>query len=188
MSWKKRFDAILILAGVPVVSWLLGAIALAIRLCDGPPVLFRQERLGKNKTPFQIYKFRTMRNGEVTRIGRILRRTGLDETAQIINIVRGEMSVVGPRPLTALDITRLGWDDDRHARRWNLKPGITGLAQLYGGQGARLSFLMDTVYRRRLSLWLDLQILMITLTINLFGKNRIRKLLFRMRKRPIQRL
>lgn len=179
MQWKRWFDAIVTAIGVPAISWLLGSIALGILLFDGRPVLFRQQRLGKDKKPFQIYKFRTMRDDKITAIGRILRRTGLDETAQIINILRGDMSIVGPRPLTADDVSRLGWDDSWHAGRWDIKPGITGLAQIYGGHSAKLSWLMDRIYRRRLSLWLDIRILLVTIAINILGKSRVRRFLFR---------
>lgn len=177
MLWKRWFDRVVTLIGLPAISWLLGGIALAILLFDGRPVLFRQQRLGRGKQPFEIYKFRTMRDGKVTAVGRVLRQTGLDETAQIINILRGEMSVVGPRPLTAADISRLGWDDAWHAGRWEIKPGITGLAQLYGGRGAKISWLMDKVYRQRLSPWLDLGILLLTFAVNILGKTRVRQLL-----------
>ncbi len=179
MQWKRWFDAIATLVGLPLTSWLLIAIAFSIRLLDGAPVLFRQKRLGKGKKPFYIYKFRTMKNGQVTAIGRILRSTGLDEIAQIINIVRGEMSVVGPRPLTEADVLRLGWNDSWHIKRWDIQPGITGLAQLYGGHGARVSWLMDEFYRENMSLWMDARILLTTFAVNVFGKARVRRWLFR---------
>lgn len=177
MPWKKAFDLAAAVTGLLVLSWLLIGIALLILLLDGRPILFRQERLGLNKQPFSIYKFRTMQDGKITRSGHFLRQTGLDELAQIFNILRGEMSVVGPRPLTAADVVRLGWDDATHASRWQLKPGITGLAQLYGGRGARVSWLMDATYRRRMSFWLDMKIVLLSFAVNLFGKRRVRQLL-----------
>ena len=177
MWWKKAFDLTAAVTGLLVLGGLLAAIALLILLLDGRPVLFRQERLGLGKQPFAIYKFRTMRDGNITRSGRWLRQTGLDELAQIFNILRGEMSVVGPRPLTAADVVRLGWDDVAHAARWSLKPGITGLAQLYGGRGARVSWLMDTAYRRRVSLWLDVKIVLLSFAVNVLGKRRVRQFL-----------
>lgn len=177
MCWKKAFDLTATVVGLLVLSWLLAAIALLILLLDGKPVLFRQERLGLGKHPFLIYKFRTMQDGKITRSGYFLRQTGLDELAQIFNILRGEMSVVGPRPLTVADVARLGWDDAIHAKRWKLKPGITGLAQLYGGRGVRVSWLMDTAYRWRMSLWLDVKIVLLSFAVNLFGKRRVRQFL-----------
>ena len=85
-------------------------IAVCIFLEDRGPILFLQERIGLREIPFLIYKFRTMRDGKVTRVGRILRRTGLDELAQLFNILLGDMNIVGPRPLTKFDIDRLGWN------------------------------------------------------------------------------
>ena len=91
----------------------MAVIAAAILLDDGRPVLFRQERLGHRRRPFHILKFRSMRDGRVTRVGRVLRATGLDELPQFVNILRGDMSAVGPRPLTADDVARLGWSGPR---------------------------------------------------------------------------
>lgn len=177
MPWKKAFDLVAAVAGLLALSWLLAAIALLILLLDGRPILFRQERLGLNKQPFSIYKFRTMQDGKITRCGHFLRQTGLDELAQIFNILRGEMSVVGPRPLTSADVVRLGWDDAAHAMRWQLKPGITGLAQLYGGRGARVSWLMDATYLQRMSPGLEIKIVLLSFAVNLFGKKRVRQVL-----------
>jgi lipopolysaccharide/colanic/teichoic acid biosynthesis glycosyltransferase len=181
MTWKKWFDCIAVSIGLLLLSGLLVAIALAIWLLDGRPILFRQQRLGQGKRPFYVYKFRTMHNNHISRFGHVLRQTGLDELAQIFNILRGEMSVVGPRPLTLTDVARLGWDDDFHASRWHLKPGITGLAQLYGGRGAKVSWLMDGVYQQRMSLWMDVRIVLLSFAVNLFGKARVRRILFRPR-------
>ena len=87
----------------------MAAIAAAILLLDGRPVLFRQTRLGRGRRPFTILKFRSMRDGEVTALGRVLRSTGLDELPQLVNVLDGELSAVGPRPLTEADVQRLGW-------------------------------------------------------------------------------
>lgn len=174
MLWKKCFDALAVTVGLILIGWVLGLIALSIWVLDGRPILFRQQRLGLHKQPFSIYKFRTMQNEVVTKSGRLLRQTGLDELAQILNIVQGDMSVVGPRPLTAADVTRLAWDDAFHAKRWDIKPGITGLAQLYGGRSAKMSWQMDTVYRARMSWWLDTRIVLWSLAVNMLGKRRVR--------------
>src|SRR5262245_48068306 len=123
-------------AGLVVFGPIMAVIALAIRLDDGAPVLFRQERVGYRRRPFTILKFRSMRAGEVTRVGRLLRATGLDEIAQFINILRGEMSAVGPRPLTEDDVRRLGWIGPEFDFRWDSKPGLTGLAQIMGAPTA----------------------------------------------------
>src|SRR5262249_17338621 len=142
----------------------------------GPPI-FRQERVGRGRQPFTLLKFRSMRNGEVTRIGEWLRRTGIDEVPQLVNVWRGEMSFVGPRPLTAQDIARLGWDGPGHESRFAVKPGITGLAQLLAGRGARASERLDQLYLRRQSVALDLQLIALSFAVNVFGKRRVRRLI-----------
>jgi lipopolysaccharide/colanic/teichoic acid biosynthesis glycosyltransferase len=179
MLWKKCFDGLAVTVGLVLIGWVLVLIALSIWVLDGRPILFHQQRLGLHKQPFSIYKFRTMQNEVVTKSGKFLRQTGLDELAQILNIVQGDMSVVGPRPLTAADVTRLAWDDAFHAKRWDIKPGITGLAQLYGGRSAKVSWHMETVYRTRMSWWLDTRIVAWSLAVNVLGKRRVRAWLSR---------
>ena len=161
----------------PVLLPLFALIALAIRLDDGGPVLFRQERLGLHRSRFLIFKFRTMRDQQVTRSGAWLRRTGLDETAQVLNVLRGEMSWIGPRPLTEADVQRLGWTGRQHDPRFRIRPGMTGLAQLYGGVGAAWTRGIDRLYRSRRGLALDLRIVFWSVAINLFGKARVRRAL-----------
>ena len=126
----------------------MGAVAAAVRL-GGPPVLFRQTRLGRGRRPFTILKFRSMANGKVTPVGRVLRATGLDELPQsyelpqFINILRGEMSAVGPRPLTQADVERLGWTGPEYDFRWLARPGLTGLAQIAGSDSPQASLELD---------------------------------------------
>ena len=116
-----------------------------------------------------------MREGrEVARVGRWLRRTGLDETAQFFNVLRGDMRVVGPRPLTASDVARLGWEDARFDGRWTAQPGITGLAQVFGGRSAHHSRRLDELYARRRSPRFDLWLIAVSFAMNLFGKGRVR--------------
>jgi lipopolysaccharide/colanic/teichoic acid biosynthesis glycosyltransferase len=154
-------------------------IALAILIDDGRPLFFLQERVGRGRRPFRIFKFRTMRDGKVTRAGRVLRASGLDELPQFFNVLRGDIAVVGPRPLTQADITRLGWDGARHDVRWSVAPGITGLAQVYGVRGARHSFRLDRLYIARRSLAVDLSLIGISFVMNGFGKRRVRRWLGR---------
>src|SRR4051812_45218781 len=111
---KRLFDLVGALGGLIAFSPVMALIAAAIVLEDGWPVLFRQERLGRRRRPFTILKFRSMKDGRITRVGRVLRATGLDELPQFINILRGDMSAVGPRPLTESDVARLGWTTPRH--------------------------------------------------------------------------
>jgi lipopolysaccharide/colanic/teichoic acid biosynthesis glycosyltransferase len=101
---KRIVDVIGAIGGLVVFALPVALIAVAILLADGLPVLFRQERLGRQRRLFTILKFRSMRNGEVTGVGRMLRATSLDELPQFINILRGELSAVGPRPLTQADV------------------------------------------------------------------------------------
>ena len=154
-------------------------VALAILLEDGFPLLFHQERLGAARRPFTILKFRSMRAGKITRVGRVLRSTGLDELPQFINVLRGEMSAVGPRPLTAADIARLGWSQPRFDFRWRVPPGLTGLAQVMGTGSLQLSLHLDRAYIVRRSLLLDLRLIALSFAINALGKRRVRQMLAR---------
>lgn len=175
---KRRVDIFLALAGLLFFLPILLLIALLIKLDDGGPILFRQDRLGKYKRPFLIYKFRSMRDEKITRIGQWLRKSGLDELPQIVNILRGDMSLVGPRPLTYADIERMGWDKRYYISRWHVKPGITGLAQLHAGRSAHHSWLYDKTYLKHESVLLDIKIIVLTLFINILGKRRVRTWLY----------
>jgi len=179
---KRLFDfvaaAVAILVLCPV--WL--AIAALVWLEDGGSPLFVQSRVGRGRRPFRIYKFRTMTDGGVTRVGHTLRTTGLDELPQLVNVLRGEMSIVGPRPLLQADITRLGWDGAAHAARWLVAPGITGLAQLYAGRGARLSWFLDRRDIETRCLHLDLAIIGLSAVMAIIGKRPVRGWLRRQRR------
>ena len=174
----RALDLALGLVALGVFAPFFVVAAALIHHEDGGPVFFRQMRLGQGRQPFAILKFRTMFDGrEVTRAGRWLRRTGLDETAQFLNVLRGDMRVVGPRPLTAADVARLGWEDARFDGRWEAKPGITGLAQVFGGRSARHSRRLDELYARRRSLRLDGWLIGVSFGMNALGKHRVRALL-----------
>src|SRR2546427_7410290 len=174
---KRLFDLAGALAGLIAFSPAMAVIAGAILLEDGWPVLFRQERLGRRRRPFTILKFRSMRDGRITRVGRMLRATGLDELPQFINILRGDMSAVGPRPLTDSDVTRLGWMTPRCDFRWRVLPGLTGLAQGSEVRSGRLSPGLDRWYVARQSLALDLRLVAGCFAINALGKQRVRQVL-----------
>ncbi len=171
------------MTGIALFAPLYLVIALLVLLEDGGPILFTQWRLGRRRQPFRIYKFRTMRAGHVTRVGRWLRHTGLDEIPQFFNILYGQMSVVGPRPLTPADVTRLGWHRPYYDIRWHGKPGLTGLAQLYAGRSAKQSWLFDRTYAERPGAMLDAQIIALSFAINLAGKTRTRQWLRDRRKK-----
>jgi undecaprenyl phosphate N,N'-diacetylbacillosamine 1-phosphate transferase len=110
-------------------------------------------------------------------VGQWLRQNGIDELPQLVNVCRGHMSVVGPRPLTAKDVARLGWSDAAHDWRFSARPGITGLSQLLAGRAARSSERLDRLYLRRQSLSLDLQLIALSLAVNVLGKRRLRRLI-----------
>jgi lipopolysaccharide/colanic/teichoic acid biosynthesis glycosyltransferase len=165
----------LVVGGMMLVllSPLLGGIALAVLLTTGRPVLFRQWRPGLHGRPFEIFKFRTMlelRDGlgrllpdvqRQTRLGRLLRNTSLDELPELFNVLRGEMSLVGPRPLLMRYLDRY---TPEQARRHEVLPGITGWAQVQGRNTRpwEEKFQLDLWYIDHWSLWLDVRILCLT--------------------------
>lgn len=180
-SVKPFLDAAIALLALTLLTPLFAAIAVIIYCDSGGPVLFRQRRIGKQYRPFTIIKFRSMSAGKVTAAGKVLRQTGLDELPQLWNILRGDMSWVGPRPLTEDDIHRLGWQQPYYRRRWHIKPGITGLAQLYGGVGRKVTWLCDQHYVGNLGLQTDIKILAASLMICIAGKRFVRRQLYQLR-------
>ena len=183
---KRIMDITLVLLSLPLWVPVLAVIALVIRFTSpGEPVIFRQLRTGQGGRRFDMYKFRTMvpnaeelkseyvhlnelqwpdfkitNDPRITPIGKFLRKTSLDELPQILNVLRGEMSLVGPRPTSFGAETYKLW----HTSRLDVKPGITGLWQVFGR--AKLEFddrlRLDIAYIERASLWLDIQILILT--------------------------
>jgi len=111
-----------------------------------------------------------MENDKITRIGKPLRKLGLDELPQLINVMIGDMSFVGPRPLTQFDIERLNWNKEEYKERWSVKPGITGLAQLNSICSAELSMKQDLNYVRKKNFFFDIRILLRTLLVPFKGK------------------
>jgi len=173
------FDVCGALAGLAVFGPAMVAIAAAILIDDGRPASFRQPRVGYRRRLFSILKFRSMRDGRVTRVGRLLRATGLDEVPQFVNILRGEMSAVGPRPLTPADVARFGWDAPGFNFRWTVRPGLTGLAQLVGAYVDGDALALDRVHATAWSLALDCRCIAWSFAVNVFGKNRVRQWLRR---------
>ncbi len=149
-------------------------VAVAIIVTSGYPFLFLQDRVGKNQKPFVIYKFKSMQNHQVTSIGKVIRKTGLDEIPQLINILKGEMSFVGPRPLTQYDIQRLKWTSKEHEIRWSVNPGITGPAQLSVICNADNSFQLDKNYIKTKSSINDLKLFTRSMLIPFFGKSKVK--------------
>jgi lipopolysaccharide/colanic/teichoic acid biosynthesis glycosyltransferase len=154
-----------------LVSPLVALLALLVRL-DGGPALFRQTRLGVGRAPFTIYKLRTMHDGQVTGLGRVLRRTGLDELLQLVNIARGEMRFIGPRPLTGADVVRLEWDRPEFDSRWQVAPGLTGYAQFAPVCDRAVSWSLDDFYARHRTAGLDLRITVASCVALVLGKQR----------------
>lgn len=167
---KHGIDFVLAASGLMLLAPLLLLIATLIRIMSGPPVLFRQKRPGFEGRIFMLYKFRTMRDERasdglpnrddkrLTRLGRILRKTSLDELPELWNVVRGDMSLVGPRPLL---VDYLPLYSPEHARRHDMKPGITGLAQVSGRNMLDWEdrFKLDVWYVDHWSIGLDFRIL-----------------------------
>ena len=172
---QRGFDVIGAAAGLALFAPAMTVIAAAVLIDDGGPVLFCQPRLGHRRRPFHILKFRSMRDGRVTRVGRLLRATGLDELPQFFNILRGDMSAVGPRPLTAEDVARFGWTGPECDFRWACRPGLTGLAQLLGARADDMALDLDRVHAEQWSPSLDCQLIAWSFAVNVFGKTRVRR-------------
>jgi exopolysaccharide biosynthesis polyprenyl glycosylphosphotransferase len=196
---KRIIDILGASAGILLLSPLMLAIALVICLDSKGSIFFRQERLGRGGKPFLIWKFRTMvvnaeqllqelehlneseggvlfkmkEDPRVTRVGKFLRRTSLDELPQLFNVVQGHMSLVGPRPLQLRDCT-LALKDHRNnfIKRLELMPGVTGLWQISGRSEVSFDYMLhlDMVYRDRWSLWFDLYIIWQTVVVVITGK------------------
>lgn len=178
-NWLKRgVDVALASAGLVAAAPILGVVAASVAVKLGRPVFFRQRRAGLGGEAFSIIKFRTMTDargpdGELlpdevrlTKFGQWLRSTSLDELPELLNVLRGEMSLVGPRPLHLRYVPRY---NPRQARRHDVRPGITGLAQVRGrnalGWPERLE--LDVHYTERVGLRLDVQILLETILVTL---------------------
>jgi lipopolysaccharide/colanic/teichoic acid biosynthesis glycosyltransferase len=171
---KRAIDVAVAGTALAAAAPVLGAAALAVRLSMGSPVLFKQKRPGKNAKPFEVLKLRTMSNARdasgrllsdeerLTRVGRFIRETSLDELPQLINVLRGDMSLVGPRPLLMQYLARYS---PEQARRHDVLPGITGWAQISGRNTVAWDerFALDVWYVDHWSLGLDLEILARTL-------------------------
>jgi putative colanic acid biosynthesis UDP-glucose lipid carrier transferase len=188
---KRLEDYILASLILLLVSPLMLVVAALIKLDSPGPVFYRQRRTGFQKREFAIFKFRTMRteaaesfrqatrgDSRVTRIGRLLRASSIDELPQLLNVLRGEMSLVGPRPHEVSMNAEYADQIDDYLVRHKIKPGITGWAQVNGARGEtrslqdmerRLSY--DLAYVDNWSLWLDLQILLRTVGVFIFDEN-----------------
>ncbi len=161
---------------VALFPLLLFSVTLLIIFDQSSPFFF-QTRIGYQKKEFVIYKLRSMKNNKVTFIGNVLRKTGIDELPQLLNIIKGDLNFVGPRPLTQNDITRLNWETKFHQFRWQTKPGLTGLAQLSPVCNKRISLFWDKYYIENQSTILNFRIIVGSVLIPILGKNRVKNML-----------
>lgn len=162
---KRAFDLVAACCGLVVLAPVLGLVSIGVRLTMGSPILFRQARVGQDQAEFELIKFRTMKLGDapdaerMTKFGSWLRATSLDELPELVNVLRGEMSLVGPRPLL---VEYLPLYSDEQIRRHEVRPGITGLAQVSGRNATnwpeRLA--LDVQYVDEHSIRADLSILL----------------------------
>jgi len=176
---KKIFDYTLALISLIVLAPLFLLIAILIKKDSKGPVFFKQKRVGLNQKIFEIYKFRTMVDGainigkglkiekndtRITKLGKFLRKTSLDELPQFINILRGEMSFVGPRPPVPYHPYKIGEYSREKAKRFGVKPGITGLAQVTGRNNLSWDerIVYDVEYVKKQSFLFDIKILINT--------------------------
>ena len=179
---KRVLDVLCALAAMIVFCWLYAIVAILVRVKLGSPVIFRQARPGKDEKIFNLYKFRTMtderdENGKLlpdeqrlTKFGKLLRSTSLDELPEAWNILKGDMSVVGPRPLLVEYLERY---DEHQRHRQDVRPGLSGYAQVHGRNAVAWEkrFELDVWYTENVTLWLDIKIVIETVIIALERKN-----------------
>ncbi|EPA8120156.1 TPA: sugar transferase [Enterococcus faecium] len=169
---KRGIDFLLSLVGIIVLSPIFLILCIAIKIDSKGPVIFKQKRVGKNKTHFYIYKFRTMKvdtpketpthllsNPDffITRVGKFLRKTSLDELPQLFNILKGDMAVIGPRPALWNQYDLIEERDKYHAN--DIRPGLTGLAQISGRDELEIDYKarLDGQYTANITPWMDLK-------------------------------
>ena len=183
---KRIIDTVLSIIGLIICCIPMAIIALLIHFDSEGPVLFKQERLGKNQKVFTVYKFRTMCNhayeiggvatrsddARITKVGNILRRTSLDELPQMFNIIKGEMAIIGPRPILPIEFEEYK-SNEKYARRYDALPGMFCTVDIdYRSSSDRdLQFTMDADYVNNMSLFLDIKTFLSIITPVLSGKN-----------------
>jgi lipopolysaccharide/colanic/teichoic acid biosynthesis glycosyltransferase len=188
---RRFLDIVLSAISMILFSPLMLLCAVAIRMEDGLPVIYSQERIGLHGSPFLIYKFRTMRidaeeggipkllekpnDPRLTKVGRILRRHHLDELPQLYNVLRGDMAFIGPRPERKYYIDQIMQHDPRYVYLYQIRPGVTSYATLYNGYTDTMEKMLkrlelDLYYLEHRSWWFDAKILFKTFTNIVFGK------------------
>lgn len=187
---KRFFDIILSLLGLIILSPILLITAIAIKVESKGPVIFKQERIGKGGKVFQIYKFRSMVVGaekmgtgvyskkgdsRVTKVGKFIRMTSIDELPQLVNIIKGEMSIIGPRPVLTYHPWKYEEYTEEQLKRFDVRPGITGWAQIHGRKQVewekRIKF--DVEYVEKVNFIMDLKIFLITIYKVIFMKDNV---------------
>lgn len=183
---KRLIDIILSLIVLIVFLPVWIIVAILIKVTSKGSIFFLQDRPGEHKKIFKVYKFRTMKLGSdkmvkgqevmknddrVTSVGKFLRRTKIDEIPQVLNVLKGEMSLVGPRPERVASLEEY---DDEISKRLNMKPGMTGLAQVSGNIYLTLQdrYKFDVYYVEHFNIWLDIKIIFRTVGVVLFGEDR----------------
>lgn len=178
--FKRFFDVIMSLLLLIVISPILLIVAIAVKVDSKGPVIFKQERVGKNGRVYWMYKFRSMCVGaeqqeggvyctkgdkRVTKVGKFIRATSIDELPQLVNIIKGEMSFIGPRPV--LTYYPKNWEEytEEELKRFDVLPGVTGWAAVHGRKTNTVEarFAYDNYYVEKLSLWLDIKIFFMTI-------------------------
>ena len=184
MGIKKCMDFLIALVALLLFWWVFAILCLAIKLDSPGPIFFKQKRVGLHKTHFNILKFRTMRidtpkdmpthmlsnpDQYITKVGKFLRKSSLDELPQIINILKGEMSIVGPRPERVEHVEKYSKEVPEFSYRLKVKGGLTGYAQIYGkyNTSAYDKLRLDLLYIEKYSLLLDIKLILMTLQIML---------------------
>lgn len=166
---NKLLALILLIIFLPIIL----SVSFLILIFDQQNPIFIQKRLGLNRQLFTIYKFQTFKNNQITTLGRILRKTGVDEIPQLFNIIINNINFIGPRPLTQIDVNRLGWTSSFYDKRWSVKPGLTGLAQLSPICHKKMTLFWDNYYAKHQNFKLNFKILIATSFILIFGKRKV---------------
>lgn len=187
---KRFFDILISILGIIILSPLLLIVSILIKIESKGPVIFKQKRIGKNCKVFNIYKFRSMKvdsekdgvyesknDKRVTRIGRIIRKLSIDELPQFFNIIKGDMSMIGPRPTLTYHPWKIEEYTPFQKQRFNLRPGVTGWAQVNGRKGVEWNerIVLDVYYVKNVSFRLDLKIFLKTIFKVIFMKDNYNK-------------
>ena len=171
--FKRFFDVFLSILALLIFWWFLAIIALLVKINLGSPIIYKSERMGKNEKKIQLYKFRSMTNEtdengvllpgpqRLTKFGKFLRSTSMDELPSLLNILKGELSIVGPRPLL-MKYQPYYYEHERV--RHTVRPGLTGWAQVNGRNNASWDrkFELDVEYVEKMSLWFDIKVLFLS--------------------------